>query len=69
MLLLGSRHLNCEAGHGRGHVLAIDGTNPPEVVGNGVVNGLMAVQLALLHIGLLVDVGPLHTGESQYNVS
>ena len=50
-------------------MLDIDGPGPPEVVVGGVVNGLLAVQLALLHLGLLVDVGLLHPGESQYNDS
>ena len=69
MLLLGSHYLDCEAGHGRGHVLVINCPDPLEVVVNSVVDGLLAVQLALLYLILLVDEGLLRPGEAQYDVS
>ena len=69
MLPIGSHHLDCKAGTGRGYVLTIGGPDPREVVGDSVADGLLAVQPALLHLGLLVDEGLLRPGEAQYDVS
>ena len=69
MLLLGSHHIYCEAGHGWGHVLAIDGPNSSEVTGSSVVDGLLAIQLALLDFGLMIHEALLYFGETHNNVT